>query len=70
MIIVSCGSWSWYLWQIPTLHIFVVLAKLSKKKQFFIHPNHQEEKNFKVVFNLIADKYDSDTTNGMVMNGV
>ena len=29
---------------------------------------HQQEEGSKVLISLISDKYDSDTTNGMVMN--
>ena len=36
---------------------------------FFIHPNYSSTREeFKVLISLISDKYDSDTTNGMVMN--
>ena len=36
---------------------------------FFIHPNYSSTRGeFKVLISLIGDKYDSDTTNGMVMN--
>ena len=36
---------------------------------FFIHPNYSSTRGgFNVLISLISDKYDSDTTNGMVMN--
>ena len=38
-------------------------------ESFFIHPNYSSTRGeFKVLRSLISDIYDSDTTNGMVMN--
>ena len=45
------------------------VASVMLKVIFFIHPNYSSTRGeFKVLISLISDKYDSDTTNGMVMN--